>query len=346
MAGQVLEKVLMTLRNRHADLVRWLAQSKEREISMRLGGRDGVKAVERKVQELATAIEKGERSELGQCVVCHEEVEDHLFAMDYAARVCLDHLDAQQRSRLESELELSQKVQRALLPQSPPSLQGWEIAAFSQPAFVVGGDYFDFLGFGDNARGLMIADVMGKGMPASMLMANMQASLRIIVPESRSPEQVVTRLNRLFHHNIALTKFVSLFIGHLDPQSGKLEYVNAGHHSPILLRAAPDGGVGSSMLRPTGPAIGLVEEPVFSVGEAVIGQGDLLVLYTDGILETRSPAGEEFGEERFLGILQQFFLRPVQEITQEVRTQLYAFSGRRDLDDDATLIVLRRNSAP
>ena len=339
----LLNKILNTLRTRHAQLVRWLAQSEEPEILLRLGGELPLKAAELEVKQLASAINKAERAELGQCEVCHEDVEDLLFAMDYTACVCLDHLDAEQRSRLENELELSQKVQRALLPQASPSIRGWEVAAFSQPASIVGGDYFDFLKFGDYAHAFIIADVMGKGMPASMLMANMQASLRIIVPESKSPDEVVVRLNRLFHHNISLTKFVSLFIGHLDPATGRLLYANAGHHPPFVVRRSGAGKIHFDTLRPTGPAIGLVEDSIFTVGEATIHQGDLLVMYTDGIVEARSLSGEEFGEERFKNILGRFSKRPVQGITQEVRSQLHSFAGKPVPDDDVTLIVSRRN---
>jgi|SRR3990172_640477 len=343
MARPLLEKVLKTLRTRHTELVQWLAQSKEPEVSLRLGGALSPESAKMEVTQLASAISKAERAELGRCEVCHDEVEDLLFSMDYAACVCLEHLDAEQRSRLENELELSQKVQRALLPQAPPSIRGWEVAAFSQPASIVGGDYFDFLNFGDNAHAIIIADVMGKGMPASMLMANMQASLRIIVPESHSPKEVVVRLNRLFHHNITLTKFVSLFIAHLDPATGQISYVNAGHHPPYVLRRPGGGRIHFDTLRPTGPAIGLVEDSVFSVGETTIDRGELLVMYTDGILETRSPIGEEFGEDRLKDILERSSQRSLQEITQEVRTQLHSFAGKPVPDDDATLIVYHRN---
>ena len=344
MSKPVLEKVLKTLRTRHAEIRSWLGKSRKEEISLRLGSGVSLEAAEHEVKQLATAISKAEREELGRCEVCHDEVEDHLFEMDYTACVCLEHLSPEQRSRLENELELSQKVQRALLPQAAPSMPGWEIAAFSQPASVVGGDYFDFLNFGDKARAIIIADVMGKGMPASMLMANMQASLRIIVPEANAPNDVVVRLNRLFHHNISLTKFVSLFIAHLDPDTGRLSYVNAGHHPPFVLRRSPQGVISFEALRPTGPAIGLVEDSVFTTGETALNRGDLLVMYTDGIVETRSGSAEEFGENRFKELLDRLSHRTVQEITQEVRTQLHAFAGKPTPDDDTTLIVTRRNT--
>ncbi len=343
MPRPLLDRILKSLRARQAELVHWLAQSKEPEVSLRLGGSLPPKAAELEISHLASAISKGERNELGRCEVCHEDVDDLLFAMDYTASVCLDHFDTEQRRRLESELELSQKVQRALLPQAPPTIPEWEMAAFSQPASIVGGDYFDFLRFGDQAHAIIIADVMGKGMPASMLVANMQASLRIIVPESISPGEVVERLNRLFLHNISLTRFVSLFVGHLDPASGRLSYANAGHHPPFVVRQPGEQTARFEMLRPTGPAIGLVEDPTFTVSQTTIQRGDLLVLYTDGIPEARSPSAEEFGEDRLQNILERCFGLQVQAITQEIRSQLRSFSGKSIPDDDMTLIVSRRN---
>lgn len=342
MTRLTLDKVLHTLRARHTELIRWLGQTREPEISLRLGPHPPA-AVEQEVSELASAIDKGERAELGQCEVCHDDIDEHLFKMDYTASVCLEHLSADQRSRLESELEMSQKVQRGLLPKKAPAIKGWEIAAFSQPASVVGGDYFDFQLFGDKAQAIIIGDVMGKGMPASLLMANLQATLHIIVPESTTPVDVILRLNRLFHHNISMTKFVSLFIAHLDPATGRLVYVNAGHHPPFLAKRSNSNDMRFTPLRPTGPAIGLVEDPLFSVGEAIVDHGDILVLYTDGIVETRSPSGEEFGEDRLRNVLLRSSLQTVSQIAQEVQSRVHAHAGRPIPDDDATLIVCRRN---
>lgn len=339
----VLVKVLNALLSRHADLHRWLTNSTETEISTRLGkhSRD---VVQHEITQLESAIERCKNNDLGRCKVCNDTVETHLLEMDYAAAVCLSHFNEEERDRLENELELSIKVQRALLPRSAPSIEGWKMAAFSQPASIVGGDYFDFLKFGDGAEAVIIADVMGKGMPASMLMANMQASLRIIVPESRSPEEVVMRLNRLFHHNITLTKFVSLFIGHLDATTGRLLYVNAGHNPPFVIRG--NGEPAQFIpLPPTGPAIGLVEEPEFKVGSITVGDGEIVALYTDGIVESRSSSGEEFGEERLKEILRSSSEKPVAQITQNVRSRLREYMGRSTPDDDATLIVCRRNPA-
>src|SRR5262249_34364665 len=161
--------------------------------------------------------------------------------VDYTASVCIDHYTDDQRRKLENELQLSQKVQKALLPQQVPDLPGLELAAYSQPARIVGGDYFDFFKFKNGSPGFVIAAVMGKGVAASLLMASLQASLRILVTEEDSPAEVARRLNQLFCHNINLAKFVTLFLARYEPESRTLYYCNAGHNPPLLFHTCRDG---------------------------------------------------------------------------------------------------------
>ncbi|HTY36551.1 MAG TPA: PP2C family protein-serine/threonine phosphatase [Bacteroidota bacterium] len=338
-----LQNILDSLRGRQRELVDWLRNAPSPERQLRLGPTP-IEECDTGVSSLRSAIELAERNELGRCTVCHEIVDAHLLQMDYNASVCLDHFSREERSRLESELELAIKVQRALLPHATPSLPGWEIAAFSQPASVVGGDYFDFVPFGDGAQGVIIADVMGKGMPASMLMANLQASIRIIMPESSSPLEVVQKLNRLFRHNITLTKFVSLFVGHLDVSTGQLSYVNAGHNPPLVVTPGTGSAAGFTGLPPTGPAIGLVERPAFAVAHAAIPAGGALVLYTDGVVEARAGSDEEFGEARLKAAITAEGLVSAQETIRRVREHLQAFADGASLHDDTTLVVFRRLS--
>jgi sigma-B regulation protein RsbU (phosphoserine phosphatase) len=340
----ILRDVVHSIQGRHRELVAWFRTAPLSEQNLRLGP-SKQSGAESQISSLGTAIERSQKNELGRCTVCHETVDEHLLQMDYASSVCLDHLSPEERSRLEGELELAVKVQRALLPHTLPSIRGWEIAAFIQPASIVGGDYFDFVTFGDGAGGIIIADVMGKGMPASMLMANLQASIRIIVPESNSPKQVVERINRLFRHNILLTKFVSLFVGHLNPESGSMSYVNAGHNPPLAAHASPQQQVTFTQLFPTGPAIGLVENAAFEVRDVSFQQGSVLTLYTDGIVEGRSSSGEEFGIERLKETIAGNIGRPVQRITSSIQDRLRTFAGSNDLHDDATLVVLRRTGS-
>lgn len=337
----ILHDLVHSLRNRQRELVAWLQHAPASEQALRFGPLTPAKAPSL-ITSLNSALERAGRNELGKCTVCHETVDAHLLQMDFDSSVCLEHLSEADRSRLEGELELATKVQRALLPHALPAISGWDVTAFSQPASIVGGDYFDFIKFGDGAHGLLIADVMGKGMPASMLMANLQASMRILIPESNSPQQVVERVNRLFRHNITLTKFVSLFVGHLDPDTGTLTYVNAGHNPPVVVPATA-GEISQVMdLPPSGPAIGLVKDAAFETRQARIDKGSLVLLYTDGFVEGRSPSGEEFGSDRLVKSVAGFSGSPVHEIAARIQHQLQEFTNRAALHDDATLILLRR----
>jgi phosphoserine phosphatase RsbU/P len=269
-------------------------------------------------------------------------VETHWLETDYSTCVCLEHLTGDARAKLEAELELSQKVQKALLPQDLPKISGWEFAAFSQPASIVGGDYFDFLRFRDGRHALLIADVMGKGMPASMLMASLQASLKIIVPDNESPGEVLSRANQIFHHNIRLTKFVSIVIASLDPANGKITYANAGHNPPLLLSRGKGNELVVKSFRPTGAAIGLVEKADFQDESAIMAPGDTLLFYTDGIIEAVSPEREEFGEERLRKILLAGAGSSPLDIIRSIRAELRSFAKGTPIPDDTTMIVVRR----
>jgi sigma-B regulation protein RsbU (phosphoserine phosphatase) len=341
MEQTVLQRIAESMRSRHRDLVTWLGGTTPGERAIRLGPHAEAKAVAQ-VAELEAAIEKAHAGTLGECVVCHEMVEQHLLEMDYSATKCLTHLTPEEQSRLEAELELSQKVQKALLPGSIPSIAGWEVSAFSQPASIVGGDYFDFLRFADGAPAVLIADVMGKGMPASMLMASLQATVRILVPEHHTPADVLVRLNRLFRRNISLTKFVTVFIAKLDPGSGEVLYANAGHNPPLLVGRGSSDGL--ARLMPTGPAIGLVAETGFGGGRVAVRPGEVLVLYTDGVVEAKSTGGIEYGESNLERLLSRHANSPAGRVLKEIRSDLAAFIGGAPPFDDTTLIVCSRRA--
>jgi hypothetical protein len=139
-------------------------------------------SVRTRLDVIDDTISKADSKTLGKCEVCHEDVEPELLEVDYTARVCLEHLSKEERRNLQNELELAQDVQKMLLPQEVPNIPGLEIAAFSRPAQIVGGDYFDFIDFSNGLHGLAIADVAGHGVSASLHMASIQALLRTLVP--------------------------------------------------------------------------------------------------------------------------------------------------------------------
>lgn len=323
------------LETRH-NLTGWLRAASPRTKQVRLGP-SAEQSVQARLTALDTAIVKVEDKTLGVCQVCHEYVDPELLEMDYTACVCLDHYSDEERRRLEDDLELSQKIQRALLPQSAPNIPGLELAVFSRPAQIVGGDYFDFFQFSDGSHGLAIADVAGHGMAASMLVASVQTALRTLAPTTNSPAEVLAHLNRFFYHNIHVTTFVTIFLARFDPSSRSLTYSSAGHNPPLWANHQRP----FSWLRPTGPAVGLVEDFQIRTETVTLAPGDTLLLYTDGVTEATNPGDEQFGVERLAAVVQRETGSTPKTLVQALRQELQTFTNGQTLADDTTVVVAR-----
>lgn len=336
MVTELYARIQEGLEEKQKELTDFLETTPEAEQQICLGS-DG-DCVEEHLHVIETSLEKIEDHTLGVCTVCHGYVDAALLEMDYTAMVCLDHYSEEERRRLESELELSQVVQRALLPQQVPSIRGVELAAFSRPSEIIGGDYFDFFQFRDGTHGLVIADVSGHGVSAGMLMSSLQTALRTIAPEVDSPAEVLERINRFYIHNIHFTTFVTVFLACFDPSTRTLTYVNAGHNPPAVRRK---GDSSIRWLKPTAPAIGLAEE--FHPRTETIGfsAGDSVLLYTDGLTEVLNIHNEEFGQERLAELVQQHADRPAPDLLQALRRAVSAFGGNRPLADDITMVALK-----
>lgn len=288
------------------------------------------------ISELKDALERIDSGQFGQCRECNGEVEPEQLALDFTNCVCLDHYSKDQIHALENDLELAAKVQRQLLPCCVPSLPGIKIAAHAEPACIVGGDYYDFFQFNNsNAQGIVLSDVMGKGLPASILMSNLQASLRILGPEHDELPALAVRLNKLFRYNLTLIRFITLFLAKIDIDSGTLHYCNAGHNPPLWWQAASRS---IKWLEPTGPAIGLVHEPKYAAKTLQLNPGDLLLLYTDGLIEARNPDGEEFGDHRLASYVKDYIHEPADALLTGIRQAAASFSG--GFQDDVTMVVL------
>jgi len=338
MDTKILQRFLENLRQQRQNLLDWLSNTPSTKKQIRLGPA-GEEVAQAHLHVLDTAIAKAENQTLGLCTVCHEYVETSRLEMDFTASVCLDHYSAEQKRQLESELEIAHKLQKALLPQEAPQVAGLQLAAFSKPAEIVGGDYFDFFRFRDGAHGLAIADVMGHGLPASMLMASLQSSLRILVPENDSPAVVAQRLNSLFCHNIHLIRFITLFLGHFNPATRELRFCNAGHNPPLLFHGQDSTANPIHWLRPTGAAIGLAESFIFTTGTVVLAPGDILFLYTDGVTEAMNSKEEEFGEGRLAQLVQQKSGSSPKDLIAQLHHALHEFVGSRSFSDDLTIVV-------
>jgi sigma-B regulation protein RsbU (phosphoserine phosphatase) len=325
---------------KRASLTEWL-QATPSDKKQVLLGPSTEQAVQTHLRAVDDCIERAESGSLGLCSVCHEYVETDLLEVDYTACVCIEHFSGAEVRHLESQLELAQRVQRTLLPQVIPDVPGMEIAAFSRPAQIVGGDYFDFVEFGSGHYGLTIADVAGHGVSASLHMASVQAMLHAIAAVSDSPAQAVGRVHELFVHSIRFTTFVTFFVGTFDPRTKVLTYCNAGHNPPIILRSERNGRSPLTWLRPTGAAIGLVEEGQFGDETTRLHDGDLLVMYTDGVTEAVNPLDEQYGEKRLTAAIRRARQSTPQDVVREIREDLEIFSEGKPWADDTTLVVCR-----
>ena len=340
MEALLLERMRDGLVQKQDNLTEWLHATPLGKKKVLLGP-SNEQSVHACLDVIEDAISKADSKTLGKCEVCHEVVETELLEVDYTASVCIEHLSKEERRHLESELELAQDVQKMLLPQEVPNIPGLEIAAFIRPAQIVGGDYFDFVDFSNGLHGLAIADVAGHGVSASLHMASIQALLRTLVPVNQSPAEVMRQLHKLFIHNIRFETFVTFFIGALDSSTNKFTYCNAGHLPPLVFRQTKNKEESVVMLRPTGAAIGLVEEAIFGEKTIDLQKGDLLVLYTDGVTEAMNPDNQEFGRERLETLIRQVKRLAVNEVIQKVRLSLEEFSGGKPLADDTTIVVCR-----
>jgi sigma-B regulation protein RsbU (phosphoserine phosphatase) len=281
------------------------------------------------------ALENIGRGDFGKCTVCGDDVDTNLLEYDFTSSMCLSHYSNEQLQTLQRELELVSQVHRDLLPCKTPSLPGIAMAAHTESARIVGGDYYDFFDFRDHAQGIAIADVMDKGLPASMLMSNLQASLRILGPEASELECLAERLNRLFRRNLNLIKFISIFFGAIAVRSKTLTYCNAGHHPPLWWQATRKD---FQWLSPTGPALGLTADPRYASQSITFAGGDVFVFYTDGLVEAGSN-GEQFGEERLRNYVQNNLGRPPEDMVKGLLSAARQFAGR--FTDDVTLMVVR-----
>ncbi|HUG35114.1 MAG TPA: SpoIIE family protein phosphatase [Anaerolineales bacterium] len=290
------------------------------------------------LQVINECLDRIEINSLGICEVCHGVVDRALLEMDYTAHVCLDHYSDQERRSLEDELQLSQVIQRALMPHRSPQISGVEIAAFSRPADIIGGDYFDFFRYRDGSHGLVIADVSGHGVSAGMLMSSLQTAIQTMAPDADSPAEILERINRFYIHNINFTTFVTVFLARYDPGDGTLTYVNSGHNPPAVF--CRDAGTIHWLTR-TAPAIGLAEYYKPRTEIVQLSPGDMLLLYTDGLTEAINHQMEQFGLQRRSEFVQGAADLSANEMLQTVRDGITAHRDGVRLSDDMTLVAMK-----
>ncbi len=336
MEEETLQSVRQGLTEARENLAHWIEATPESKKQVQCADDDT--CVDERMQVIDQELAKIDDGTFGICEVCHEGVDDELLKMDYTSCVCLGHFSDEELRQLESELELSQVVQRGLLPQEAPSIPGLAVAAFSRPAQIVSGDYFDFVSFKDGGHGIVMADVSGHGVSAGMLMSSLQTAFHTLVPAADSPLDVLERINHLYAHNIRVTSFVTVFFGKLDPATRTFTYGSAGHNSAYLHRAATDEEV---LLHPTGPAIGLMEGFNVRSEQVQLNPGDTIALYTDGVTEAMNDRREQFGLDRLAQVIRANHNLAPEQIVEKVLLELNTFTGGGALADDVTLVVGR-----
>jgi phosphoserine phosphatase RsbU/P len=256
-------------------------------------------------------------------------------AIEAQRRALAERLESERRTA--QELEIAKQVQARLFPQTLPPLKTLEYAGMCLQARHVGGDYYDFLDLGRGRLGLVIGDISGKGIAAALLMANLQANLRSQCAIALDqPERHLRSVNRLFCENTADGAFATLFFAEYDDAKRRLRYANCGHLSALLLRR--DGSL--ERLEATATVLGVFKKWDCSLGERQVFPGDLLALYTDGITESFSQAGEEFGGDRLIESLRRHRELPSQSLLAAVVDDVRYFSPHEQRDD-ITLIVAR-----
>ena len=234
----------------------------------------------------------------------------------------------------EQELQRAREIQQSLLPSAIPQIPGFEVAGAWQPASTVSGDYYDVLRLGGHRLGICIADVVGKGVSAALLMANVQAAVRAFASDAESPAQVCRKVNRLLCENIARGKFVTFLYGILDGDAHTFRYCNAGHLYPILV-----AGGSSRMLDEGGAVLGVFPEWVYENSMVELKAGDRLLLFTDGITEAEDADKREFEEASIAAFAEANSTLGANDLTVRLLAQVTAFCGAQ-FRDDATILVI------
>jgi sigma-B regulation protein RsbU (phosphoserine phosphatase) len=233
------------------------------------------------------------------------------------------------------ELGKAREIQEGLLPKRIPQIRGYEVAGAWQPARVVGGDYFDVLKFNERRIGLCIGDVVGQGVSAALLMANLQASVRALTADDVSTGTLVEKLNNVICNNIAPDKFITFCYCRIDATRSRLTYANAGHWAPVLLRKSGK----AILLEEGGAPLGIFPDRKFEETEMQLEPGDRLILYTDGVTEATNSAGEEFTIPRLSALGTRWAALGASDLLEKIRTEVSAYSDGI-FHDDVTLVVL------
>ncbi len=246
-----------------------------------------------------------------------------------------------EQEKVRGDLALATEVQRRLLPASPPQTALTALGAYTLAARSIGGDYYDFLQIGERTLGIALADVAGKGIAAALIMAVVEASLRIIAAEEKiSLPELAAKMNRFLHKSTGFSSYATFFYAQLDEERQQLRYVNAGHNPPYLLRTRAVGAP-IEELAVGGIVIGMF--PAAQYEEAVVDlhAGDVLILFSDGVTEALNTSEEEFGEDRLKDLVRRVANLPIEALTAAIAQELHEWIGTAVQHDDITFVVMK-----
>jgi len=288
------------------------------------------------LREVDSALRRIEEGSFGVCEHCHDAVEDQELITNPLVRFCLDCLPPEQQRLLERDLELAAQIQTRLLPKRDMRVDGWNVAYHYQPFGIVSGDYCDLIPGPDQTLYFLLGDVSGKGVASSMLMANLSATFRTLVPLGMPLPQMVERANRVFSESTLPMQFATLISGKITPDGG-LELVNAGHN-PALVFAGDSVQVVESSAMP----VGMFADQEFVSSKSRLSKGDAVLLYTDGVSEALNPENQEYGLERLADLILKCREAKSSELLARCVEDLAIFRNGVPAFDDETLMVIQR----
>ena len=277
--------------------------------------------------------------------VGHFTNEDSEFLLTLAGHMAVALENAQlhqvliEKERMEKELVLAREIQRSLLPETVPEVEGFDIALLNEPCFAVGGDYYDFLNLDTQSMLVVIADVEGKGVSSALVMSNLQATLRVLVRYLHSLNDIAEALNRTIRNDSRAEKYLSLFMGLIDLRHRAIHYINCGHVPPVIVRREKD----PISLTQGGTVIGLFEQVRYERGIEQLLPGDVLVLCTDGITESMDAEPNEYGAERLIERVRMNADQYATGIVEAIRTDVARYSRHGTHVDDKVMIVIKVN---
>jgi sigma-B regulation protein RsbU (phosphoserine phosphatase) len=248
------------------------------------------------------------------------------------------HRQILEKELLDKQIELARGVQSRLFPSEPPHIPGFDIAGICLPAEEIGGDYYDFIKLTHGGLGVAVADVSGNGIPAALVMTAFQGLLRVHTRGKLGPAKIARAINRLLPECAGGSHFVTAVYAVLSSKSREMSYVCCGQEPPILLH--PDGSLGNLNVR--GPALGIVKDVAYPTEKIVLSPGDILAIYTDGVVELVDQQGIGFGTDRLAIVLHENRSLSAAELIQCIIRETQKFSGSQSYQDDFTLVIVKR----